>query len=332
MIISRDWKETGVALGALETSRQMPALSANMNPLLHFAAYILQPRQRKTMKSAILLVYLVSGLIAPAQAPATPQNAAETAIRNADETWAKAVETKSVEQTIACYDSEAMTAGSAMIPAQGLTAIRSMWTNYLSRPGFSLTWKADKILATESSTVAYSTGFWNSGTAAPNPYIAVWRKQPDGKWKVLIDAAWYSRKPEPKALENSGSPTETMIRNLDEALAKAIAAKSVEETVLLYETEAITAGSAMPSAQGIAALREMYQKMFAQPGFTLSLKADKIAIAESKTIAYSSGIWTMLKAAGPYLVIWRKQPGGGWKIVIDSAWYSLPEPAEKAKQ
>jgi ketosteroid isomerase-like protein len=207
-----------------------------------------------------------------------------------------------------------------------------MWTNYLSRPGFSLAWKADKILATESGTVAYSTGFWNSGTTAPNPYIAVWRKQPDGKWKVLIDAAWYSRKAEPQELMKSASPIETMIQNLDETLAKAIAAKSVEETVLLYETEAITAGSAMPSAQGTAALREMYQKMFAQPGFTLSLKAEKIATAESKTIAYSSGIWTMPKAAGPYLVVWRKQADGGWKIVIDSAWYSQPESAEKPKQ
>jgi ketosteroid isomerase-like protein len=284
------------------------------------------------MKSAILLVYMVLGFIALAQVPAIPQKAAETAIRNADEAWAKAVEAKAVEQTIACYDSEAMTAGSAMIPAQGLTAIRAMWTTYLLRPGFSLIWKADKILATESGTVAYSTGFWNSGTTARNPYIAVWRKQPDGKWKVLIDAAWYSRKAEPKEIKNSGSPTEKMIQNLDEALAKAISAKSVEETVSSYDTEAITAGSAMPSAQGIVALREMYQKMFAQPEFTLSLKADKIAIAESNTIAYSSGTWTMPKGAGPYLVVWRKRPDGGWKIVIDSAWYSPPESAGKPKQ
>jgi ketosteroid isomerase-like protein len=283
------------------------------------------------MKSAILLLYMVSGFIAPAHPPAMPQNTAETAIRNADEAWAKAVEAKSVEQTMAIYDSEAMTAGSAMPPAQGLPAIRSMWTTYFSRPGFSLAWKADKIVTTESANVAYSMGFWNSGTTAPNPYIAVWRKQSDGSWKLLIDAAWYSRKAEPQELKNPGT-IETTIQNLEEALAKAIAAKSVEETVLLYETEAITAGSAMPSAQGINALREMYQKMFAQPGFALSLRTDKIAIAESKTFAYSSGIWTMPRAAGPYLIVWRKQRDGVWKIVIDSAWTSLPDSAEKPKQ
>jgi ketosteroid isomerase-like protein len=282
------------------------------------------------MKSAILLVYMVSGFIALAQALAIPQTAFETAIRNADEAWAKAVIAKSIEQTVAMYDPEALTAGSAMLPARGLAEIRAMWTKYFSDPGFALSWQLEKAVVTESGTIGYSTGNWGIG-AKGGPYLAVWRKS-GGAWKVLIDAAWYSQKAEPQELKKSGSPLETIIQNLDEALAKAIAAKSVEETVLLYETAAITAGSAMPSAQGINALREMYRKMFVQPGFTLLLKADKIALAESKTIAYSSGIWTMPKAAGPYLVVWRKQPDGGWKIVIDSAWYSLPESAEKPKQ
>jgi ketosteroid isomerase-like protein len=282
------------------------------------------------MKSAILLMCMVSGLIALAQAPPVSRNTEESAIRIADEAWAKAVSAKSIKPTVAMYDQEALTAGSAMLPARGLAEIHAMWTKYFSDPGFALSWKVEKVIVLESGTIGYSTGHW-SGGANGGPYLAVWRKS-GGAWKVLIDAAWYSRKTEPQELKNSGVPIETIIQKLDEALAKAIEAKSVEETVLLYETEAITAGSAMPSAQGTKALREMYQRMFAQPGFALSLKADKIAVAESNTIAYSSGIWTMPKAVGPYLVVWRKQRDGVWKIVIDSAWYSLPDSAEKPKQ
>jgi len=280
------------------------------------------------MKSLLILFCAITALAFAQQPPTKASQTDETTVRTADEAWAMAITKKSIEETVSSYDPEAVTAGSAMPPAKGITAIGAMWTEFFSDPGFSLAWEIDKIVVTESKTIAYSNGTWRNPTNS-GPYLAVWRKQPDGKWKVLIDAAWYSQKAEPLEFKNSRSPMEETIQKQDEALANAIDAKSINETVLLYDIEAVTAGSAMPSAQGTAALREMYQKMFAQPEFTLSLRADKIAIAESETIAYSSGIWTMPKATGPYLVVWRKQPGGGWKIIIDSAWYSLPESAEK---
>jgi ketosteroid isomerase-like protein len=117
----------------------------------------------------------------------------EVAIRAADEAWTKAIAKKSIEETVSFYDSEAMTAGSAMPPAKGISAIRNMWKQLLSDPGFALTWKVDKVVVTESRTIGYSTGTWHIGTDS-GPYFAVWRKQPDGKWRLLMDAAWYSGK------------------------------------------------------------------------------------------------------------------------------------------
>ena len=117
----------------------------------------------------------------------------EAAIRQADEAWAKAIASKSVEEAIAFYDPEAITAGSAMPPAQGLAGIRGMWAEFFVQPDYSLTWKANKVVITETGGLAYSTGTWR--TAKPDelgPYIAIWRKQPDGQWKVLVDAAWFS--------------------------------------------------------------------------------------------------------------------------------------------
>lgn len=119
--------------------------------------------------------------------------APEAAIRKGDEAWAKAIASKSLEGTIASYDPEALTAGSAMPPAQGLAAVRGMWAEVLAQKGFSLTWKTEKIAVTESGTMAYSTGTWRrTNPNATSPYLAVWRKLQDGQWKVLVDAAWYS--------------------------------------------------------------------------------------------------------------------------------------------
>ena len=115
----------------------------------------------------------------------------EAAVLEADEAWAKAIASKSVEQTVELYDADALTAGSAMTPANGLADIRTMWTEAFAQPDFSLTWKADKVVLTASRTIAYSAGIWRmAGPDQTGPYLAVWRRQPDGRWKVLIDAAW----------------------------------------------------------------------------------------------------------------------------------------------
>jgi len=55
------------------------------------------------------------------------------------------------------------------------------------------------------------------------------------------------------------SPADDMaIRTADEAWAGAIGKNSIEETVSFYDPDALTAGSAMPPAKGIAAIRAMW--------------------------------------------------------------------------
>ena len=143
------------------------------------------------MQMIVIALSLVAVVMAPHQAPPTSTLAPEAAVRQADEGWAKAVASKSVDQTVAFYDAEAVTGGSAMMPARGLSAIREMWVKAFAEPDFFLTWKADKVVATESGTIAYSSGNWRmAGPNAKGPYLAVWRRQADGQWKVLIDAAW----------------------------------------------------------------------------------------------------------------------------------------------
>jgi ketosteroid isomerase-like protein len=121
----------------------------------------------------------------------------ESAVRQADEAWMRAIVSKSVDQAVELYDPEVLTAGSAMPPARGLAEVRAMWTKLFAQPGFVLTWKTENVLIADSGSIASSTGTWRGDKPdATGPFLAVWRKQRDGKWKVLIDSAWYSRTPD----------------------------------------------------------------------------------------------------------------------------------------
>ncbi len=136
------------------------------------------------------LAIVLASLAVTAPQPSPSASPAEAAVREADAAWARAVAAKSLDQTVACYDPEAVTAGSAMFPAQGLAAFRTQWQQQFAQPTFALTWTVQRVVVLESGTIAYSSGTWKMGTNLQGPYLAVWRKQPDGKWKVLVDAAW----------------------------------------------------------------------------------------------------------------------------------------------
>jgi len=118
---------------------------------------------------------------------------AEAAVRRADEAWVKAVASKSVERTVAMYDTDAFTAGDAMPPARGIAEIHSVWTKFFADPNFTVTWKAESVVVSGSGKTAWSKGTWRSTSpTGAGSYVAVWRKQRNGEWKVLLDSAWFA--------------------------------------------------------------------------------------------------------------------------------------------
>jgi ketosteroid isomerase-like protein len=141
-----------------------------------------------------ILAVMCSITVAYASSQRGPSSSSpDTAIREADEAWAKAIASKSVDQTLTFYDRDAVTAGSAMFPARGLPDFRANWATLFARPDFALSWKAERVVLIGSGDIAYSIGTWSNGPNQNGPYLAVWRKQSDGRWKVLIDAAWRMR-------------------------------------------------------------------------------------------------------------------------------------------
>ncbi len=120
--------------------------------------------------------------------------------------------------------------------------------------------------------------------------------------------------------EAASSSVENTIKEADAAWAEAVASRSVDRTLAFYAPDAVTAGSAMFPARGLADFRAAWTRIFAEPDFALSWKAEHVVVSEPASLAYSSGTWKNGKQHGPYLAIWQKQRDGQWKILIDSAW------------
>jgi len=128
------------------------------------------------------------------------------------------------------------------------------------------------------------------------------------------------------------------IRQADAASLRAIAAKQLDATVSFYDDDASLFIPNAPILTGKEEIRKAWVQMFAVPGFTLAPKTTKIEVARSGDLAYMQGTYEATandsKGApktdhGKFVVVWKKQADGTWKIAAD-IWNS-DAPAAPAK-
>ena len=74
---------------------------------------------------------------------------------------------------------------------------------YLSRPdsGMILKWNPVRAEISQSDDLGYTFGYWElylkaKDTTLYGNYISIWKKQPDGTWKYVLDAGSNTPKPE----------------------------------------------------------------------------------------------------------------------------------------
>jgi ketosteroid isomerase-like protein len=89
-------------------------------------------------------------------------------------------------------EGERFATGSPVI--RGAAALRNEWRKYLSSPG-TFQWNTSKVEVSNSGDLAYETGRFvlktvdknGQATTTNGKYVCVWKKQQDGKWKVVAD-------------------------------------------------------------------------------------------------------------------------------------------------
>lgn len=126
--------------------------------------------------------------------PPDTRAADEKAIRDLDAQWSKAAASNNLDAVLAYYTDEASLLPPNEPIADNRQAIRASWAAFLV-PGTSLSWEANRVDVSRSSDLAYTQGTYQAtmkdakGAMVPDhgKYVEVWKKQADGKWKVVAD-------------------------------------------------------------------------------------------------------------------------------------------------
>ena len=117
----------------------------------------------------------------------------------------------------------------------------------------------------------------------------------------------------------------------DRAWARAASAGGNADSVLAYWTDdARVVMPDQPVLQGKAAIRQMVTSGFATPGFHVTWTPETAVVSRSTDLGYTVGsnefsvpdsAGHVMKLAGRYLTVWRKEADGRWRCAED---YSSP--------
>ena len=139
----------------------------------------------------------------------------------------------------------------------------------------------------------------------------------------------------PGKVSAADTKIEQTLRDLDAKWSAAAGAKDVDKTVSYYAADAIVMPPNASAARSKEAIRNLWKEMLASPGLAISWKASNVEIAKSGEMAYLHGTYEFtandvsgkpIKDRGKYLIVWKKQPGGTWKVAADIWNSDLPVP------
>ncbi|MGH7630691.1 MAG: YybH family protein [Gemmatimonadales bacterium] len=133
------------------------------------------------------------------------------------------------------------------------------------------------------------------------------------------------------------APADAMaaVRATDSALQAAIAYRDLDRTLSFYANDAFLLPAAAPIVVGRDAIRAEWTKLFAIPAFNSTAQLAHVDVAESGDLAYTRGTYEtrltgqdgqLVTERGKWVSIWRKQPDGTWRIVVDIYNTDTPPP------
>ena len=136
------------------------------------------------------------------QRPAADTVADEATIRKADADWVKAARSRKVDAWLAFYSDDAIVLPPNDKVANNKGSIRKPVSELLALPGLSIAWHPTKVEVARSGDIAYVTGAYeltfSDSKGKPvtdkGKLVEIWKKQPDGGWKCIVDT-WNSDLP-----------------------------------------------------------------------------------------------------------------------------------------
>jgi ketosteroid isomerase-like protein len=125
------------------------------------------------------------------------------------------------------------------------------------------------------------------------------------------------------------------VRAADEGWLTVFAAKDVQKSVAFLADDGAVLAPNAPIAQGREAISKSFAGFFALPDLKISWHADKVEVAKSGELGYTSGTYQMtfndpsgktIPDQGKYVTVWKKQADGTWKVLLDIFNTDMPAP------
>ena len=144
------------------------------------------------MKSNWLILATLA-LLAAGCAPQVDLEAERAALLTADEAWSESA--PDLDRFLSFYADD----GSLLPPdapvATGHEAIRAYLSGLFAAPEFALHWTTTKAELSRTGDLGYTYGTYElsfqdaegNPVASQGKSLVVWKKQPDGQWKVVAD-------------------------------------------------------------------------------------------------------------------------------------------------
>ena len=147
------------------------------------------------VSSLVIIGFALACQQPPPPSPPDTRAADERAIREAEAAWSKATTAKDLERTLSFLADDCSALPSNAPIVTGKEALRAYWSQASTAPGSSVSWRATSVQVARSGDLGYVVGAYESAgkDAKGRPvtdrgkYVEVWKKQPDGSWKVVVD-------------------------------------------------------------------------------------------------------------------------------------------------
>jgi uncharacterized protein (TIGR02246 family) len=141
-------------------------------------------------------------------------------------------------------------------------------------------------------------------------------------------AACSQQQPTAQQPPDTRAADEAAIRASDADFAKAAAAKDLDKCASLYMDDAVLFSPGVPAVIGKDNIRKFFGGMLAAPNMQFSFSGVTVDVARSGDLAEDRGSFQVATAdkkgkpvtqSGQYVLVWKKQADGSWKIAADTS-------------
>ena len=154
-----------------------------------------------------------------------------------------------------------------------------------------------------------------------------------GMMLILTAVGCTPASPDAASIAKAQANDEATIRGMDADWLKTAAAKDADAWVAFYSDDAVVLPPNEKIATDKGAIRKSVGGLLSLPGLLLKWQPTKVEVSRSGDLGYLYGTYSLtangdkgkpINDVGKILEIWKKQPNGSWKCIVDTWNSDLP--------